>query len=130
MIFGMGLITSAVRGAVCCENTEESIIESTAGLYSGLLSKNGIPEDRIVSVVFTLTPDLNVCNPARALRLKGFCTKVPLFCCQEAFIEGMLPKVIRVLITWNADEDWLKKNTAVPLYMNGAEVLRPDLSGK
>ena len=126
----MGFITSAVRGAVCSENTEESIIENTAGLYSVLLSKNGIQEDRIVSVVFTLTPDLNVCNPAKALRLKGFCTRVPLFCCQEAYIDGILPTVIRLLITWNADESSLKKNTVTPVYMNGAEVLRPDLSGK
>ena len=92
---------------------------------------SGIPTTSTpVSVVFTLTPDLNVCNPAKALRLKGFCTRVPLFCCQEAYIAGMLPKVIRVLITWNADESWLKKNTVTPVYMNGAEVLRPDLSGK
>lgn len=124
----MRLITTAVRGAVCCENTEESIIENTADLYSLLLEKNVISEDKIISVVFSLTPDLTVCNPAKALRIKGFCSQVPLFCCQEAVIEGMLPKVIRVLITWNAGRRWLKKNPVIPVYLNGAQVLRPDLS--
>ena len=47
---------------------------------------------------------------------------MPLFCSQEPEIKGMLKKVIRVLITGYFDEK------PIPVYANGAEVLRPDLT--
>ena len=43
-------------------------------------------------------------------------------CTQEAEITGMLKKVIRVLITGYFDAK------PIPVYANGAEVLRPDLA--
>lgn len=112
----------AVRGAVCCENTSESIGSLVPRLYRELLQNNSIEEPEIVSVFFSVTDDLTVMNPATALRRAGFAEAVPLFACAEPFIEGYLPRVIRVLITFYG----CKKPT--PLYFNGAEALRPDLS--
>lgn len=113
----------AVRGAVCCENTVESVSCHVPALYRALLERNGIAEDDIVSVVFSVTDDLTVLNPATALRKAGFAASVPLFACAEPFIENYLPRVIRVLITFYG----VKRPEAV--YLNGAEVLRPDLAG-
>jgi chorismate mutase len=112
----------AVRGAVCCENTSESIGSLVPRLYSELLQNNSISEPSIVSVLFSVTDDLTVMNPATALRRAGLANSVPLFACAEPFIDGYLPRVVRVLITFYGNKK------PVPLYLNGAEVLRPDLS--
>ncbi len=112
----------AVRGAVCCENTRESIAERVPELYLKLCSINNIPEQDMVSVVFSVTSDLNVLNPATALRIAGYAVEVPLFACAEPFIHEGLSKVIRVLITFYGDKP------PQPVYIHGAEVLRPDIA--
>jgi chorismate mutase len=110
----------AVRGAVCCSNTIESISEWVPALYRSLLKKNTISEIDIVSVVFSVTDDLNVLNPATALRKASFAENVPLFACAEPKIAGALPSVIRILLTFYG------LHVPLPVYLNGAEILRPD----
>ena len=112
----------AARGATCCENAAESIAERVPALYAEILRKNSIKERDIVSVLFSVTSDLTVLNPATALRRVGFAKDVPLFACAEPFIDGYLPKVIRVLVTYYG----IGKPSHV--YINGAEALRPDLA--
>lgn len=111
----------AVRGAVCCENTHESVSSFVPQLYRAILERNGISEDDIVSVQFTVTTDLTVLNPATALRLAGLAPSVPLFAASEPFIDGYLPSVIRILVTYYG------ASKPTPVYLNGAEVLRPDI---
>lgn len=113
----------AVRGATCVKKDRpDLIIENTVSLIQLLVSKNKIEEKDIVSIMFTLTKDLKSYNPAAALRTIGF-ENVPLFCSQEAYVKGSLKKVIRVIITLNTDSD----EKLIPIYINGAERLRPDL---
>ena len=112
----------AVRGAVCTQDTVEDIIQNTKLLYQTLIEKNHLSEQDIVSIQFTTTPDLTVLNPASALRKAGFASDVPLFCSCEPVFKGSLERVIRVLITAYSD---CKMESA---YLNGAQVLRPDLS--
>lgn len=112
----------AVRGAVCCANTEDSIKREVNALYLEILRKNGIEEDSIVSVQFTVTKDLDALNPATALRLGGNAGDTPLFVSSEPEIKGALPHTVRIMITFYGN----KKPAAV--YLNGAEVLRPDLT--
>ncbi|ULQ59979.1 chorismate mutase [Brucepastera parasyntrophica] len=114
----------AVRGAVCCENTKKSISELVPGLYREIIEKNSIPEPDIVSVLFSVTGDLTVLNPATALRNAGMAASVPLFCTAEPEIEGALPGVIRILLTCYAEIQ------PDHIYMNGAEILRPDIPKK
>jgi chorismate mutase len=111
----------AVRGAVCCENTKDSLSRLVPRLYSEILKQNNIDETDIVSILFTVTQDLTVLNPATALRAAGFAEFAPLFASAEPFIEGGLSSVIRILITYYG------LTVPVPVYINGAEVLRPDL---
>ncbi len=114
----------AVRGAVCCENNQGSIERFIPLLYRTIIEENSIQERDIVSVMFTVTPDLTALNPAAALRRAGLGETVALFCAAEPIIDGGLPYVTRVLITYYGHE---RPRHA---YLNGAEVLRPDLAGK
>ena len=115
---------AAFRGAFCVENTAESITENVCLMCRELFSRNSIKADDIVSLQFTITNDITKLNPATALR-KGDCgldvSAVPLFCSQEAYIEGGMPLVVRALLTAYSDVEE-KQN----IYLNGAEKLRPD----
>jgi len=116
----------ALRGATGCQNTEQDIQERVAELYDALLERNNLKEDQIVSVQFTITPDLTVLNPASALRRSGKAQTVPLFAAAEPVIDGMLPHIIRILIHCYLPVDHLPQH----VYMNGAERLRPDWADK
>lgn len=113
----------AIRGAVCVQNTADSIQESLRVLFNTIFAKNNIDEEHIVSIVFSVTDDITAINPASALRKAGFAHECALFCCAEPRFDGSLASVIRVLITYYSDKE------AVHVYLNGAEVLRPDRAG-
>lgn len=117
---------AAFRGAVCVENTAESITENVCLMCRKLFELNSIQADDIVSLQFTITDDITVLNPATALR-KGNpgldVSAVPLFCSQEAKIEGGMKKVVRALLTAYYEEG---KGGKQNVYLNGAEKLRPD----
>lgn len=90
-----------------------------------LFEKNTLDSEDIVSVQFSLTRDLDEMNPCAAMRKYdvGIDTShIPLFCTQEAYIKGGLEKVIRIMVTAYMEGD----SVPVPIYMNGAEKLRPD----
>ena len=116
-------MTRAVRGAIqLAENSGAAIERAGARLVTEILQANGIAENHIVSIVFSMTEDLTAANPATGLRRTGFAS-TPLFCTQEARIDGALPRMIRALVTFES----LERRTAVPIYLDGAEALRPDL---
>ena len=117
-------MTRAVRGAILAKKNERSAIyEAAVRLAREITSANEIRDEDIVSILFSLTDDLDAGNPAAALREVGF-VETPLFCVQEAKVEGGMAKVIRVLLTFNGDSD--RKPVAV--YLDGAEALRPDIA--
>lgn len=113
---------SAVRGACgVSEDSKEAIITSVKACFEGLLEKNHLEEGDLACVMFTITSDLRSKNPAGALRASGHGSQVPLFCMQEPEIEGMMPRCIRLLLILKEERENL-----VPVYINGAEILRPD----
>ncbi|WP_010255532.1 chorismate mutase [Treponema primitia] len=114
----------ALRGATQCKNDPQDMVEQVAALYDELLVRNKLEEPDLVSVIFSVTADLDVLNPATALRKSGRAGETALFSLQESAAVGSLPKTIRVLIHCYMAEG------AVPryVYRNGAEVLRPDIS--
>lgn len=121
---------AAFRGAVCVENTVESITENVCLMCRELFSRNSIETCDIVSLQFSITDDITVLNPATALR-RGNCgidtSAIPLFCCQEAKIDGGMKRVVRALLTaYYEPEKGEKQN----VYLNGAEKLRPDFGAK
>ena len=116
-------MTKAVRGAIqVADNAAEEIGAAAVRLVTEVLRVNGIAENEIVSIIFSVTDDLTVANPAAALRTVGF-RDTPLFCVQEARVDGGLPRAIRVLLTWET----AARRSPRPVYLEGARVLRPDL---
>ena len=118
-----------IRGAVCAENTADSIQKAVDMLCSRVFAENALRADGIVSIQFTLTADLTALNPAAALRKSSVgeaASKCALFCAAEPEVAGSLPRVIRVLITAYLPEGAKPVN----IYTGGAEVLRPELASK
>ena len=114
----------ALRGATRCLNTGEDIQEHTLALYDELLSKNKLAEEDLVSVVFSVTRDLDAKNPATALREKGRAGETALFVTQEAHFPGRMERVIRLLVHCYLDSS----QRPVHVYRGGAGVLRPERS--
>lgn len=119
-------MTVAVRGAIQVRSNDADAIR-TAGLrvLEAVLVSNEVARDDIVSIVFSITPDLTRANPATAARSAGY-AEAPLFCVQEAVVDGQPDRIIRMLLTYRGSGD----RRPVPVYLDGAEVLRPDLPSR
>lgn len=112
----------ALRGAVQCLNTEGDIITQISLMYDELLSANKLDEKDIVSLFFSITDDLDVINPATALRKSGRGGELALFSAREPQTMGAMARTVRALV-----HCYLEEGSAVRhIYRNGAEVLRPD----
>ena len=113
----------ALRGATTVDaNDAESILGATEALMHEILERNALRPDDAVSCIFTLTADLDAEFPAVAARNLGF-DRVPLLCAREVPVPGALPRVIRVLIHYYADDG----HRAQHVYQGGARALRADL---
>jgi chorismate mutase len=112
----------ALRGAFCCPNSAEDIIRETAACYDRLLRENRLAEGDIVSILFSVTPDIDALNPAAALRRAGRGGDLALFVQQEPVFQDSLPQVIRILVHCYIEEGRPPRH----VYQNGAEALRPD----
>jgi chorismate mutase len=87
-----------------------------------IMKRNTLAVDDIVSCIFTLTDDLNAEFPAVAARRLGL-NRVPLLCAREIPVPGSLPRVIRVLMHYYADDEHETKH----VYLGDARGLRADL---
>lgn len=113
----------AVRGAVAVgANRSGEIMDGTEKLMRKLLEVNGLEETDLVSVQFTVTQDLTAANPATAFRRLGYAS-TPLFCSLEPPFDGAMQQVVRVLLTAEVEKGCELR----PVYIQGAEKLRPDL---
>jgi len=114
-----------VRGAINVQqNSEAEIISATRELLAGMLEVNNLCQEQIISIFFTLTPDLNAAFPAAAARELGW-SDVPLLGAVEVDVPGALPFCIRVLMHVNTD---LGRHEIKHLYLREARNLRTDLS--
>jgi chorismate mutase len=113
----------AVRGAVQAEaNAGEAILSATEELMRGLIERNGLAPEDMVSCLFTTTEDLDAEFPAVAARDLGL-TMVPLMCCREIPVPGSMPRVIRVMLHFYAPPG----HEPVHVYVGEAQRLRVDL---
>ena len=114
----------ALRGATQCLNSGEDIQKQIVKTYDELILQNNLAVKDIVSVIFSVTDDLDAKNPATALREEGRAGDTALFVSREAHFIGSLGRVIRFLIHCYLDAERIP----VHVYRNGAEILRPDLT--
>ena len=121
------MMVRGVRGAITVEeNTTEAILEATTEALVSLIELNGIKEGEVASVLFTTTPDLDACYPAKAARNLGW-RQVALMGFQEAAVPDGLKMCVRVLIHWNTEKDI---HEIKHVFLRGAAALRPDLVKK
>ena len=114
-----------VRGATTVEeNRHAEILDETRKLLALMIRFNGIQSEDVASAIFTVTGDLNAEFPALAARQLGW-LDVPLLCTYEIDVPGSLRRCVRILIHWNTSK---VQSEIVPVYVNEAQRLRPDLS--
>ena len=111
----------AGRAAVCTQNQAESIKRAVVSAYTQFLASNHLQEKDVISIQFSLTNDITAANPATLLRSAGYASATVLFCSAEPNIDGSPHGIIRFLFYYYG------KKKAVPVYLGGAEKLRPDL---
>ena len=111
----------AIRGAIQIDHdTRDEIATAVRQLCAAIVEANDLDAGRIVSALFTLTPDLHADFPARAAREFGW-GSVPMMCAQEIDVPGALPRVCRVMLYVEGEA------TPRHVYLGGAKALRPDL---
>lgn len=117
----------AVRGAITIDEDDAiNVITATKELLEELFQRNRILPEQIVSMIFSVTSDINSEFPAVAAREIGL-VDTPLFCTREMEKAGSLPLCIRVLIHFYTP---LGKSEIKPVYLGEAVRLRPDLVKK
>jgi chorismate mutase len=115
----------AIRGAVQVDaNERAAILEATTELVNEVMTRNRLVTGKVISVVFTATPDLTAEFPALAARKIGF-QDVPLLCATEIDVPGALPRVVRLLMHV---ETSLPRTRLQHVYLRGAAVLRLDIA--
>lgn len=118
------MMVRGVRGATTVGSDDEAeILQATQQLLERIIAANGIEEQDVASVLFTTTPDLTACYPAKAARIMGW-QQVALMGFQEMAVPQGLERCIRVLIHWNTTKPQVEIDH---IFMNGAVALRPDL---
>jgi chorismate mutase len=120
-------VCRGVRGATtAASDTREDILAATRDLLEEIVAANQLNPEDLASIFFTMTPDLTAEYPALAARQLGW-VEVPLLCAQEIEKPGALARTIRVLLHWNTT---MPQHEIKHIYINGAEVLRPDQAAK
>lgn len=113
----------AIRGAISVPHDEPSAIyEATRELLTAIVARNGVATADIISVIFTVTPDLRSAFPALAARQMGW-LDVPLLCTMEIPVPDALDHCIRVLLHVETSR---ARAQIEHVYLRAAEVLRPD----
>ncbi len=114
----------ALRGAIGVDRNEAgAILDATTALMREIMERNTLAPERVVSCIFTATDDLDAEFPAVAARALGF-ERVPLLCAREMPVPGSMPRVIRVLIHYHAEDGHVPAH----VYLGRAAALRADLN--
>lgn len=116
-----------IRGAApVSANTPQAIWQASRELLTVIADKNNLKPERIISIIFSLTPDLNAAFPAAAARELGW-VHVPLFDTTEIAVTGALQKCVRVLMHAYLP---CSQEDVNHIYLKEAAALRPDLDVK
>jgi len=119
------LTVRAIRGAIQLDATDrDAILEGTAELVAAVMSRNDLAADDVISVLFTVTPDLTAEFPALAARKTGF-HAVPLMCATEIPVPGAMPRVVRLMAHVDTDRP---RSEIQHVYLRGAAALRLDIA--
>jgi chorismate mutase len=114
----------ALRGATTLDvDAPDHIRERVKALMAALYERNGLDNDRLISVLITGTSHRTF-HPVTAAREFGL-DDVPLLGAQELDIEGTMPRCVRVLLHVETDRP---RSELRHVFLEGAVSLRPDLT--
>ena len=121
--FNPNIKLSVIRGAITSNgNTKEDITCAVHELVEELISRNNLEPMNILSIIFTVTKDLNACFPASIARKYKCLDQVAFLDCQQMFVPDDINFCIRLMAQVNLPLD---KKINHP-YLRGASCLRPD----
>ena len=116
-------VLHALRGATTCEeNSLESINKEVSELVKVLIRKNNLRPEQIVSIIFSVTKDLDATFPAAIARKNPGWENVALIDCQQMFVKADLKKCIRIMAYVWLPKEQIPKHP----YLRNAKALRPD----
>lgn len=117
--------TRAIRGAaVAAENSQSAILETASELLRTIMVANALAPQNLISILFTMTPDLDAAFPTRAARELGW-TDIPLLDAQQPRVPGDLERCLRVMIHCECE----RSTTEIKhIYLGEARRLRPDIA--
>ena len=114
---------SVIRGATTSNgNTEVDITSAVNELIEELISRNNLEPNNILSIIFTVTNDLNACFPASVARKSCGLDQVAFLDCQQMFMPDDIKFCIRLMAQVKHP---LNRKLSHP-YLRGASNLRPD----
>lgn len=114
----------AVRGAIQVDRDDPEVIHKDTGeLMLEVMRRNDLDCEDIISLFFTVTPDLVSSFPAAGARGLGL-TEVPMLCATEIGVPNALERVVRLLAHIRTDRP---RSAIEHVYLRGAANLRPDL---
>jgi len=115
----------AIRGATqAAANTAEAVDVATKELLLEIMKQNHLSPEAVISVIFTVSPDLNAAFPASSAREVGF-GEVPLLCSVEINVPGALERTIRIMAHVESDRS---KSEISHIYLGAAKSLRRDIA--
>lgn len=113
-----------LRGATTCtSDTPDEIEHATQELLRGMMDRNDLSHDDVVSVIFTTTTDLTSAFPATGARGIGF-GDIPLLCASEIAVPGSMPLCVRILMHVYTTRS---RTELRHVYLRNAQGLRDDL---
>tara|TARA_Y100001933_G_scaffold211428_1_gene216212 strand:+ start:29 stop:412 length:384 start_codon:yes stop_codon:yes gene_type:complete len=121
--FNTNIKLSVIRGATTSNgNTKEDITSAVHELVEELITRNNLEPINILSIIFTVTKDLNACFPASVARKYKELDKVAFLDCQQMFVQDDVNFCIRLMA-----QVYLPLNIEPNHpYLRGASDLRPD----
>ena len=114
---------SIIRGATTSNgNNTENISSAVHELIEELISRNDLEPINILSIMFTVTRDLDACFPASIARKNKCLDHVAFLDCQQMFVPDDINFCIRLMAQVNLPVGMRINHP----YLRGASDLRPD----
>ena len=112
-----------IRGATTANGNSIGEIENAVvELIDELISRNKLLKKNLLSIIFTVTKDLDACFPASIARKCNGLDSVAFLDCQQMYVPNDIDFCIRLMA-----QVLLPSNTSVKHpYLKGASKLRPD----
>jgi chorismate mutase len=116
----------ALRGAITCdEDSRVEIDTKVSRLVKELFARNDLVHDDVVSMIFSVTPDLTAQFPATSARAALDLGDIALLGTQEQAVAHGTPRCIRVLVHCYTDRP---RGELQHVFLDGAATLREDLT--